>query len=235
MTNLIVASFTSEADAIEASHKLVKLESHGAITVYEKVVLKKQELGAPVIVESNTSSGLRTVSGMTLGSLAGAVVGPIGFLVGLVTGTLIGAATETKYFDFSEDFSARALEKLQPGEVAIVAEVYESNPAILDNALESLGGVVSRSNVDYEHDKYDHDQMKEIENKIADKRKKIKSSLASEKSKILQKIEELKEKRQHRIAELKEKHKKVIAKIKASIHKDQKSHSKNKNYKHQKN
>jgi uncharacterized membrane protein len=207
MTNLIVASFANEAEAVAASHKLAELETHGAITIYEKVVLKKQEQGDPVIVESNTSNGLRTFSGMTLGSLAGAIVGPIGLLVGMVTGTLIGAATETKHFDFSEDFSAKALEKLKPAKVAIIAEVYESNPAILDNALESFGGVVSRSNVDYEHDKYDHEQVKQIENKIAYKRKKIKSSLASKKTKILQKIEELKERRRHRIAEWKKKQK----------------------------
>jgi len=44
MTNLVVVSFTNESQAIEASHKMIELESLGDITVYEKVIVKKKPM-----------------------------------------------------------------------------------------------------------------------------------------------------------------------------------------------
>ncbi len=49
MTSLIVVSFTNEAQAIQASHKLVKLESSGSITVYEKLIVKRILMGKPLL------------------------------------------------------------------------------------------------------------------------------------------------------------------------------------------
>src|SRR4029453_16748603 len=106
MTNLIVISFKNESQAIEGSHKLVELESFGDITVYEKVMLKKDAAGKPSVIQSETSDGLRTLSGMALGTLIGALAGPVGMMVGMITGTLGGAALESDYFDFSEDFKS---------------------------------------------------------------------------------------------------------------------------------
>jgi len=204
MTNLVVISFASEEQAIDASHKLVELESFGDITVYEKVIVKKDSNGGTAVLETDTSNGLRTLSGMSLGTLIGALAGPVGLLVGIISGTLTGAALESRYFDFSQDFISKVTNQLQPGTVAIIAEIYEENPAFMDSALDPFGATVSRSNVDYEYDEYIDDRIKEIDDKIAAERSKIKSSVAAEKSKIQQKI-----------VQLKEKQKAIIAKIRA--------------------
>jgi len=45
MTNLLIASFKEEAEAIEASSKLNELETIGDITIYEMVVIKKMQTG----------------------------------------------------------------------------------------------------------------------------------------------------------------------------------------------
>src|SRR4030095_7948999 len=98
MTNLIVISFKNESQAIEGSHKLTELESFGDITVYERVMLKKSATGEKTVLQSETSDGVRTLSGMALGTLVGALAGPVGMLVGMMTGTLAGAALESDYF-----------------------------------------------------------------------------------------------------------------------------------------
>ncbi len=96
---------------------------------------------------------------------------------------------------------------MQPGTVAIIAEIYEESPAFLDNAVAPLGGTVTRSNVDYVYDEYVDDQVKQIDEDIAAQRVEIKSAAAEERSKIQQKITQLKEKRRQRIEDLKEKQK----------------------------
>jgi uncharacterized membrane protein len=207
MTNLVVISFKNEAQAIAGSHKLIELESFGDITVYEKVMVKKNANGQISAMESDTSDGLRVLSGMALGTLIGALAGPVGLLVGMVSGTMTGALLETNYYDFSDDFTSKVYGQLQPGAVAIIAEIYEEGPAFLDNAMEPLNATISRSNVDDSYDEFVDDQVKAIQADIADERARIKSANEREKSKIQQKIAQLKEKRHQRIVELKERHK----------------------------
>lgn len=234
MTNLIVVSFKNEAQAFAASRKLVELESFGDITVYEKVILKKDFNGQTTALQTDTSDGLRTLSGMALGTLVGAIGGPVGVVIGMISGTLVGAIAETDYFDFSDDFTSRVSSRIQPGMVAIIAEVYEQSPDLVDNALDSLGATtVFRSNVDYVYDNYVDDQVEAFDQEIADERAKIKSAAAADKSKIQQKIAELKEKRRQRIAELKEKQKGLAAKINTSMEDSKKSRLKNRISKHQ--
>src|SRR5262249_55933894 len=117
MTNLIVISFTNETQAIEASHKLLELESFGDISVYEKVILKKNSDGDTSVIETDTTEGLRVLSGMALGTLVGAVAGPVGMLIGMMTGTLTGGVLEAGYVDFSDDFTSKVTVRLQPGTV----------------------------------------------------------------------------------------------------------------------
>jgi len=196
MTSLIVASFPNEAQAIAASHKLVELESHGAITVYEKAILKKDANGETAALQTDTSDGLRTISGLALGAFVGVLAGPVGLLVGMISGTAAGALLESRYINFSDDFISKVNKQLQPGTLAIVGEIYESNPAIMDNALDSLGAIaVFRSDVDHAYDGYLDDRIKKIEEKISAERTKIKSAAEGERSKIQQKIAQLKEKR----------------------------------------
>src|SRR6185295_6445491 len=154
MTSLIVASFTNEEQAIAASHKLTELESFGDITVYERVIVRKNPNGEPTILQADTSEGLRTVSGMAIGSLLGALAGPVGLMIGMASGTLAGAALESDHFSFAEDFGSKAIKQLQSGAIAIIAEVDEDSPVFIDSALTPLGATISRSDVDYQYDEY---------------------------------------------------------------------------------
>jgi uncharacterized membrane protein len=204
MTNLVVLSFSNEAKAIDASHKLAELESYGDISIFEKAMIKKTANGELVTVQTDTSDGLRIVSGMTLGTLIGAIGGPVGMLIGLLSGTVVGALAETDYVDFSDDFVSNVSKRIQPGNVAILAEVSEDSPAFIDNAMTAFGAVIFRSNVDDMREEYDDKQLKELDDDIAAERKQLKTSMANRKAEVEKKIAQLKEKRKQRIAALKE-------------------------------
>src|SRR5258708_40336727 len=98
MANLIIASFNQEAEAIEASHKLNELESIGDISIYEMVIIKKNADGKGVVLQADTDEGLRTLSGMAIGTLVGTLAGPVGVVIGMFTGTLAGAAMEDDHY-----------------------------------------------------------------------------------------------------------------------------------------
>jgi len=205
MTNLIVLSFTDEAKAIEASHKLAELESFGDISMFEKVIIKKGTNGEFTYLQTETSDGLRVVSGMALGTLVGAIGGPVGMLVGMLSGTAIGAVVETDYIDFSEEVVRKVTDRLKVGDVAILAEISEDGPAFVDSAVTPLGGNIFRSNVDDVYDDYEDDQVKQFDKEITEERKQLKAGMREDKARIKKRIEQLKEKRRQRIAALKEK------------------------------
>jgi uncharacterized membrane protein len=217
MANLIIASFNQEAEAIEASHKLNELESIGDITIFEKVIIKKNADGQGVVMQADTDEGLRTLSGMAIGTLVGTLAGPVGIVIGMFTGTLAGEAMEDDHYGFSEDVISKALNQLQPGSAAIIAEIDEDEEVFVDSALAPLGATLTRTDVDYAYDEYSDDEVDEFEEEIAAERAKIKSATDAKKAKIQKKIAELKDERKERIAKMKEKVKETVSNVKASV------------------
>jgi uncharacterized membrane protein len=210
-------SFPNEAQAVEASHKLIELESFGDISIYEKGMIRKNANGDMSVLQSDTTDGLRTFSGMAIGTVVGAFGGPVGMVIGMLTGTLTGALLDVDNADFSEDFVSKVSDRLQPGTVAIVAEIGEDDPSLLDSVFAAYGTSITRSDIGYEYDAYQDDEVEAVDKEIADERAKIKSAASSEKLKIQENIARLKEKRRKRIASLKEKHKSGVAKFKLKV------------------
>jgi len=216
MTNLIIASFNQESEAIEASRKLTELESLGDITIYEMVVVKKNPDGETVVLQADTAEGFTTLSGLAIGSLVGALAGPVGLVLGMFTGTLAGAAMEADDYGFAEDFLTKTADALAPGAAAVIAEVEEDDPVFVDSSLSPLGAVLTRTDVDYEYTKYSDDEMEELDEDVAAARAKLKAAGDEDKDKFRQKIAKLKEKRKERITEFEQKVKEAAEEIKTT-------------------
>jgi uncharacterized membrane protein len=206
MTSLIVASFANEGQAVKGSNKLQHLESRGGISIFEKVIVKKDSNGQITFLQNDTTDGLPTVGGMAIGTLVGAIAGPVGAAVGMMVGTLTGAVVDADHRDFADDFGLKVTKRIQPGTVTIIAEIAEDGPALVDTSLEPLGATIFRTDADDAYDDYENEQVDEFDESIAEERARLKAAREEDKSKIQQKIAQLKEKRRKRIAELKEKH-----------------------------
>jgi uncharacterized membrane protein len=207
MTTILIASFINEHKAEQGMKKLFELETLGELTIHESAVVKKSITGETNILDSDTSEGIRTVSGMAIGTLIGAFAGPVGVVVGMMTGTLFGAAADVDYIDFTDELSSKVTDRLQPGTTAIIAEIDEDHPYILDDALAPLEAVITRIDEDIAYGYYEDEETEEIDYDIASERARIKSSNAAEKAKIQQKIADLKQKRKERISNMKARHK----------------------------
>ena len=205
MTNLIVLSFTDDAKAIQASHKLAELEYIGDISIFEKVIIKKGANGEFTYLQTDTSDGARMASGMALGTLVGVIGGPVGMLVGMLSGTLVGAAVEADYVDFSEAVVRKVTAHLNVGDVAILAEISEDGSFFVDSTVASLGANIFRYNVDDAYSDYEDEQVRQFDNEIAEERKQFKAARSEDKARVKNRIEQLKEKRRQRIAAFKEK------------------------------
>jgi len=212
MTNLITASFQDEAQAIEASRRLSQLESFGDITIYERVIVKKNSNGTVEVIQADIMEGMRAVSGLSLGTLVGTLGGPVGMAVGMLSGVWAGVVAEANYFGLSEEFASKVMSKMKPGGVCIIAELDEDNPVYING---TVGGEITRASVDYEYDAYAEAQIQGIDELIAVQRARIKSAINTEKSIIQQKIVDLREKRRRRLAALERKAKESLEKGKS--------------------
>ena len=200
MTNVIVVSFTDETNAIDALHKLVELDSFGDISIYEKIMVRKKANGECEILNEDSFEGWRTLTGMGVGSLLGMLGGPVGFVIGLYTGTTIGAIADIDHYDFADDFIAKVKNKLAAGTVSIIAEIDEDSNAFVDTSIKPFGAVISRSDVDFPYDKYVNEQIDKIEDDIAEQRAALKKAIGNDRIKFEKKIAELKKKRKAAIS-----------------------------------
>jgi hypothetical protein len=98
-----------------------------------------------------------------MGTLIGTIGGPVGMIVGLLTGTLAGTALDQNFVHFSKDITSKVALALKPGMVAIIAEMYEQGPMLVDGAMEPLGTTIFRSNIDYAFEDSPDQRIKEIE------------------------------------------------------------------------
>lgn len=211
MTNIVVVTFTDEAQAITATRKFRNLETTGDITIYEMAVLKKNADGTVVALQTDTEEGIKTLGGMAVGTLLGSLAGPVGLLVGMFTGTLAGAAAESDYYDFSEDFGTTVANNMRPGTVAIIAEIDEDNPISTNSVFLPFSATIARSDVDDVYDQYELEQIETFDNEIAAEREKIKTSVDEKKESVRNKIADLKQKRKERLANWEQKIKSTVA------------------------
>ena len=201
MAKVIVVSFAEETKAIEALHKLNELDSLGDISIYEMMMVRKKTNGDCEVLKENSSEGWRVLAGMGIGSMLGLLGGPVGFVIGLYTGTAIGGIAEISHYDFADDFVEKVKNKISAGTVSIIAEIDEDSNVFIDTYLNPMGAVITRSDVDFEFDKYMNEQIDEMDEEIADERAELKKARKEDREKIQKKIAELKEKRKAKIAE----------------------------------
>ena len=201
MTKVIVASFKEEAKAISALHKLVELDSFGDISIYDKIMVRKKANGDYEILKEDGSNEWRTITGMAVGGLIGLLGGPVGVVIGLCTGTVIGGISESSHYNLEGDFLAKIEKSMPVGEISIVAEIDEHSIGFIDTYLKPFGAKVLRSDVDFEFDQYVKDDIDEIDEDIADASVELKKSVGDEKVKIAKKIATMKAKRKLIITE----------------------------------
>jgi uncharacterized membrane protein len=158
MNKLLVAIFDNESAADAGLRALRKLHADGDITLYAVGVIAKDAKGVVSVKQSMDAGAVGTVTGLAVGSLIGLLGGPVGVAFGAMTGSVVGAVRDFWVAGVGLDFVEEATRDLQPGKVALVAEIEEEWVIPVDVALESAGGLVlRRSRTEVAEAQFDHD------------------------------------------------------------------------------
>ena len=143
--NVIVVQFDEPSKAYQALSELNRMGSEGKVDVKSAVLLERRKDGTVQTPEgADNAAGYYVASGGLIGLLVGALGGPVGMLLGGSIGAMAGSIGELDRAD-DQDVALQIIgERIQPGSPALVAEVTEPAEEVIDGAMATLGGKVTR-------------------------------------------------------------------------------------------
>ncbi len=144
MNRILVAVFPSEDRAREGLRALEELDRDGTITLYAAAVIANDEESWVSVKEAAEASPLGAAVALVTGSLLGPLAGPVGLAVAASVGTLGRVLHDLARLGVEADFLTEVGERLRPGTVAVVAEVWEARVGPLDARIAALGGSALR-------------------------------------------------------------------------------------------
>lgn len=144
MNKMLVTIFDNEQAADGGLQALRILHAAGEITLYAAGVMAEDEQGGFSVRKFLDPAPFGAVTGLAVGSLIGLLGGPAGTVAGAVSGTMVGAVRDFWTAGVGVDFIEEAGKHLQPGKVALVAELEEEWITPVDVAMEAAGGHVHR-------------------------------------------------------------------------------------------
>ena len=142
---MISVSFDPDNKAYAALTALKELDAQGRLDVEAAAVVARDDDGQIVVkdrVGSFEYAG--AAGGGLLGLLVGIIGGPLGVLIGGSYGLLVGSLFDLGEEEQSESVLGQISASVKPGHTALLAEVTEQSPEVVDTAMARLGGTVLR-------------------------------------------------------------------------------------------
>jgi uncharacterized membrane protein len=147
--NVLSVSFDSDTNAYGALTKLQELDSQGRLNVEAAAVVERGDDGKAVIKDrAGDVEFAGTATGGLIGLLIGVLGGPLGVLIGGTYGLMVGSLVDLGEAEDSESVLGQISASVRPGHTALLAQVTEQSPEVVDTAMVELGGSVLRRPVD---------------------------------------------------------------------------------------
>ncbi|MDQ4098321.1 MAG: DUF1269 domain-containing protein [Actinomycetota bacterium] len=145
MNEVLIVTFDQLTAARDAMSRLRRLADDDAVNVHAAAIVVRDADGRFWIPEDEEHIGFTgTATGGAIGALLGALIGPIGLLFFGATGALVGSLVDAEDANVSEEVLAAVTRQVPPGTTALIADVDESTPGIVDPVMQAAGGRVAR-------------------------------------------------------------------------------------------
>lgn len=147
--NVLVVTFganpENDENAYQALTDLKQLDSQSQIKIAGGAVVTRDPDGrVEVKSEVGDDPYVGTVTGGTVGLLVGIIGGPLGVLLGGATGVLVGSLFDIDDAETTESVLSDISKQVQPERTAVLVQVTEQSPEVIDAAMTRLGGEVMR-------------------------------------------------------------------------------------------
>ena len=143
--NVVAVSFDPDTNAYAALTMLKDLDAQQRLSLQAAAVVVRGEDGKIVVkdqVGGDEFAG--TAGGGLIGVLVGILGGPLGVLLGGSYGLLVGSLVDVSEVERNESILSQISMSVKPGHTALLAEVTEQSPEVVDTAMEQFRGTVLR-------------------------------------------------------------------------------------------
>ena len=147
--NVLVVTFGDDPEhdtnAYQALTDLKQLDAQGQIKIAGAAVVSRDADGrVDVKSEVGNDPYVGTASGGIIGLLVGIIGGPVGMLLGGTYGALVGSLFDIDDVATTDSVLGEISKQVQPTRTAVLAQVLEQSPDVIDTAMARLGGQVMR-------------------------------------------------------------------------------------------
>lgn len=149
MERMIQALFSTEEEAFKGLLAIQELNALQDISLGESYVLSKDDNGVTSIRSAkDKADGYSAIGGGIIGGLIGLLAGPLGFLVGIGAGMVVGDAGDTIRAGTVSDYLDKVSVNIPSGKSLLVAHIWEDWEVPVNTVLEPLHAEVLRLNID---------------------------------------------------------------------------------------
>jgi uncharacterized membrane protein len=143
--NVICVSFPADNDAYAALTALKELAGQDRVGMEAAAVIERGEDRALAVKDSTGSFDYAgTASGGLIGLLVGIIGGPLGVLLGGTYGLMVGSLFDLSDAEDTESVLTEISKSARAGHTALLAEVTEPTPEIVDATMLQFNGTVLR-------------------------------------------------------------------------------------------
>lgn len=145
VNDVVIVTFDGLTRARAALSELRRVADEDSITVRAAAIVVREADGRFWVPEDEEHIGVAgTATGGAIGALLGALVGPVGMLFFGATGALVGSLVDAGEAEASEEILVSVTRSVPPGTTALVADIDEPAPHVVDAVMEAWGGKVTR-------------------------------------------------------------------------------------------
>lgn len=152
MRDVVAAVFDTRESAYHGLHELWRLDSEDQIAVHGAGVVHRDLDGRLSVETGDGNPPIGTTVGIVLGALLGLLAGPTGAVLGAARGAAAGAASGGFIGLEADAANASTLEQgvdesgsvVPPGHYAVVGDLEEASPAVLEARMKALGATLHR-------------------------------------------------------------------------------------------
>ena len=141
--NVIAVSFDPDTNAHAGLTALKELDAQQRLGLQAAAVIARGDDGEVVVKDqAGTDEFAGAAGGGLIGMLVGILGGPLGMLLGGSYGLLVGSLVDLGEGVQSESVLTQLAASVKPGHAALLAEVTEQSPEVVETAVAQLGGTV---------------------------------------------------------------------------------------------
>jgi uncharacterized membrane protein len=145
MSNVAVIVFDDEMQAHRGARALGELAREKRLTRYAEAIVTRTADGEEMLCSRLRTGSAGTWMALLMGGAVGLLRWPLGIAFGVGTGILVGSLLDLiARAAIRKEFLDAVSPHLHAGRAALVTEIEEVAPSILDTRMKSLGGEVFR-------------------------------------------------------------------------------------------